>query len=443
MKPQCDSIVLVVLGATGDLVAKKIAPALYSLFKDNKLPTNFKMLGFARRPLDDKQYSVYLTEKLQARLGTKDIDAEFFKTVHYQQGDFYNNESYQDLKKRILEFEKDSNGYCKVVFYLAVPQNGYANITNEIGNLGLDKEKISIIYEKPFGLDYESATELDATIKQCFTENNIYRIDHYLGKTIINNLLDFRRENPLINKIWQPEDITRIEISTLEDFGVEDRGSFYETVGALKDVGGNHLLEILALITADTDTLAADIRKARVAMLQKLPEMTAEEVKTQTYRAQYIGYKNIVEVANGSTKETYFKIKTHLDDDKWRHVDIILEAGKGVKNNDKRFAIFIKNNVITFKLFPDAAIEFCINLKTNGHLTCEKFVYNLKDDEYQYVSEYANLFLEIFQNKQQNFVNIEEVLAQWRFVDSITKAWDDNVVDLNFYEKGTTPFVEL
>lgn len=441
--PQCDSIMLVVLGSTGDLVSKKIAPALYSLYQDKKLPFNFKMIGFARRPLTDETYAEFITDKLKARMELADVDLNFFKHIHYQQGDFKDSESYVGLKNRIIELEKSGDNYCKVIFYLAVPQSSYATITEAIGNLNFNKEKISIIYEKPFGLDYASAVNLDEQIKQCFNEDHIYRIDHYLGKTIVNNVLDFRRENPLINKIWQPEDITKIEISTLEDFGVEDRGEFYESVGALKDVGGNHLLEILALLTADIDSLSQDIRSARAEMLKSLPVMTEAEIEENTYRAQYIGYKNINEVAEDSQKETYFKIKTYLKDPKWAKTEIVLEAGKGLSRNDKHFSIFIKNNVITFKLFPDAAIEFCINLKKNGHVSCEKFQYQLKDDEYQYIAEYAKLFLDVFQGKQENFVSIDEILAQWRFVDAITSAWQKNIVPLNYYEKGSMPLVTL
>lgn len=424
-------------------MAKKIAPALYSLYSEHKLPYNFKMVGFARRAMSEQDFEKLLTEKLQTRLNLPSIDTNFFKQVTYHQGNFNDPQAFQSLKEHVLGLEKASHEYCKIVFYLAVPQTGYAEITKQIGALGFDKDKISIIYEKPFGLDLSSAESLDKNIKECFTEKHIYRIDHYLGKTIVNNVLDFRIENPMINNIWNPKDITRIEISTLETAGVEDRGEFYETVGAFKDVGENHLLEILALLTADTKDLLSDKRLARANMLGKLQIMSATEIAKNTFRAQYVGYKNIREVEASSKKETYFKIKTHLEDPLWRHVDIILEAGKGLHREDKRFSVFFKNNVITFKLFPDAAIEFCINLKTNGHVTCEKFVYNLKDDKYQYVAEYARLFLEIFQNNQENFISRDEVLAQWRFADAINKAWQADLVPLNFYEKGTTPTTTL
>lgn len=430
--------IFVIVGATGDLTYKKISPALYTLFLDRKLPEKFSIISFARRNMTNEQYKEYLAKRLKERLGFNKVEESFFENVQYVQGDFKTKDPFKNLEKVIDKLIKNDKKY-KIIFYLAIPQDLYYRVAKKVDDIKYDNSNLRLVFEKPFGLNHEEANKLDNKLKKHFDEEIIYRIDHYLGKALVINIVDFRYENALIDSLWQPENITKIKITTNETAGVEDRGEFYETVGALKDVGQNHLLEILALIIGDIKTLKKDIHKGRIEVLNKLPIMSKQQIKENTYRAQYIGYRDIEDVDKKSNIETYFKIKTYINDDKWKHIPIIIEAGKGLRRNDKKLTVFFKDNTITIKLFPDALIEFGVNLNINGHQSCEKFIYQLQDDKYQYIGEYANLFLELFQDKKDNFVTIEEIKAQWSFIDPIINAWKQDVVKLDYYEKGETP----
>lgn len=435
----CQSMLLVVLGATGDLTAKKIAPALYLLNQNKKLPRNFKVLGVARRPFSDQEFETYIHSKLKDKLGVTEMDCSFCNHMHYQQSDFNDPESFLKIKDRIMQLEKKEYEYCKIIFYLAIPQTAYANITRQISALGFPKDKISIIYEKPFGHNTADAVELDKNIKECFDEKHIYRIDHYLGKTIVKNISSLRIENPLFASIWKPENITGIEVVTNETKGVEDRGQFYETVGALVDVGQNHLLEMLALAIADEKLLAVNPRRARAEAMQKLPIMSTAEIQKNTERQQYQGYREIDDVDPASTIETHFKIKTYINDPAWKHIPVNLEAGKGLEKVDKRLTVHFKDNSISFITEPEEKIVITMMVRVNGESKPEDFVLSIKNHAIQYVEEYASLFRDIFMDKQDNFVALDEVMGGWRFVDPIISAWKNDQVPLTNYLKGTLP----
>lgn len=471
--------ILVILGVTGDLAKKKIIPSLYHLWQKERLPDMFAVVGFSRKNLEDKDFQSYSAGIVREYIGKEaaknDVEA-FTKHLRYQQGVFENTEDYEKLASKLKEID-DAWGVCSnKLFYLAVPPKFYETIFTNLAKTRLAEfcgpyeGWTRVIVEKPFGKDYATAEKLDEQLGSLFKEEQIYRIDHYLGKEMIQNILSFRFSNNLFEHVWDRESVEKIDIRLLEEIGVEDRGTFYDGVGALRDVGQNHLLQMLALVTMEHPKVlsAADIRASRLQILKDLVPMDGENIESHTFRAQYKGYREIKGVEKESTTETYFKARVFLKTKRWQGVPIVLESGKQMAKTKKEIVVTFRHptpclcpperkrhyrNRIIFRLEPKEGIEIVFWSKKPGFdFEMEErtldFFYRKKEleapqgyinisTEYTDIpsTEYEKLLLDCIAGEQTLFVSTEEVKAMWQFIDPIAKQWAKGKPSLHIYKK--------
>lgn len=305
------------MGATGDLATHKIIPSLWRLFLQDRLPEGFAVIGFARNALSLEEFQGRVRQILKERGGDGDVE-RFLSLFSYESGMFDGAGAFDALASRIREKEMSWGLCADKLFYLAVPPSHYEAIFKNLAQVKLnlpcggEGRWSRILVEKPFGRDLESSRMLQELLSKYFKEEQIYRIDHYLAKEIVEGIIYFRFSNNLFERSWSNAMIERIEIRLQETIGIEERGSFYDAVGALRDVGQNHILEMLAAITMEypLDMAPLSIRRNRASILQSLKGWTADEIREDTYRAQYKGYREIEGVDPESNIETYFALRT-------------------------------------------------------------------------------------------------------------------------------------
>jgi glucose-6-phosphate 1-dehydrogenase len=465
--------VLVIFGATGDLMERKIVPALYHLREKGRLPARFRAIGFARRDIPDETFRTTVCDTVRRHHGAALDEAElhtFADDFSYHQGHFDEVAAYARLAI-VLAAIDDEWGVCaNKLFYLAVPPDNYRTIFERLAASGLTAACggpgpggwTRVIVEKPFGNDCRTARELDELLGTLFEEQQIYRIDHYLAKEMLQGMMSFRFSNNLFEPSWNNRAIDRIEIDLLETLGAESRGAFYDGVGALRDVGQNHLLQMLALITmAQPASMDADaIRAARVEALRALRPLTPEQIVRSTYRAQYDGYRDIPGVARDSNTETFFKVVTQLDSETWRGVPVIMRGGKRLGHVRKEMVVSFKSpapsmcgnagdvcNRVTFQLEPADSITIGFWAKKPGFDTrLEERDFNFflyeKEEKAQYVEEYSRLLADAIAGDQTLFVSTREVRAMWEFIDPIVQAWAQGAVALGRYAPDTDEVLE-
>lgn len=464
--------ILIILGATGDLTKKKIVPAIYHLFEKRELPQLFRVIGFSRQDLQDESFRKTVQDMLQEHRGGMDqkIMPQFLNLFSYSQGLFENKNAYQNLDKALKKID-DALGVCtNKLFYLAVPPQFYEVIFQQLASSGLTKPCsreegwTRVIVEKPFGKNLKTAQTLEALLAKLFKEIQIYRIDHYLAKEVLQDILAFRFSNNLFENNWSNQFIEKIEIKLWEKIGAEDRGSFYDSVGALRDVCQNHLLQMLALITMDNpiDFEAEAIRNKRGEILQTLIPLQKNEIQKSTFRAQYDGYKEIKGVASDSSAETYFKTLAFLSSPRWQSVPIILESGKRLKEQRKEIVIYLKHptpclcpsntkehyqNKVIFSLEPEEGITFELWRKKPGlafeieRRTC---VCPLREEvkRTQYTEEYEKLLYDCIIGDQTLFVSSKEIESMWRYIDPILEEWQTGAVSMRTYSPDTLQPIE-
>jgi len=447
-------------------MARKIAPALFYLLGKDALPARFQVVGFSRRDWSDDDLRAHVTEILLERQPDADPEAveRFCHLFTYQRGSFEDESAYVRALARLSEIDAEWGMCTNKLYYLAVPPEHYETIFRNIAASGLAKTCSDaegwtrVLVEKPFGNDAKTSQALDELLASLFREEQIYRIDHYLAKEMLQGILNFRFDNNLFEMSWDRSAIERIDISLLETIGVEKRGRFYDGVGALRDVGQNHLLQMLALVTMDQpESLDPNaIRAARARLLESLLLLTAEDVARDTYRAAYRGYREIEGVAPDSDTETYFKLRTVLDGRRWAGVPVTMEGGKRIGTAPRKEIVVTfrqppqcmcslgqpHNDKVIFTLEPTEMIEIHFWAKAPGfedsaeERTFDFFLYE-KAEKAQYVEEYAKLLLDAIRGDQTLFVSTDEVRAMWRFVDPIVCAWRENRVQLEAYEANT------
>ncbi|MDZ4170282.1 MAG: glucose-6-phosphate dehydrogenase [Coriobacteriia bacterium] len=461
--------ILVVFGATGDLMARKVVPSLFYLYGKGMLPERLCVVGFGRRPWEhaDLQNHVrgILAERVpHAHLEDVDRFVDFFR---YQEGTFDADSAYADTKAYLSRIESGWGVCANKLFYLAVPPSNYENIFRRLAASGLTDSCSStegwtrVLVEKPFGDDQQTARQLDTLLGSLFREEQVYRIDHYLAKEMLQGIMNFRFTNNLFETEWNRSAIERIDITLLESIGAEKRGAFYDAVGALRDVGQNHLLQMLALVTMEQpgSSSPADIRQARAQLIDSLPTMTSGEVADNTFRAQHDGFREIVGVGPASDTETYFKIRTRLAGPRWAGVPVTMESGKRMGPACKRIVVTFRHpvdclceehahvtNKVVFTLEPSDRIEIVFFAKKPGFDTEVEersfsfFLYE-KSEKAQYVEEYGKLLFDAFRGDQTLFVSTREVDAGWRFIDPIVDAWRSGVAPLHAYAPDTAAIV--
>ncbi|PIR57812.1 MAG: glucose-6-phosphate dehydrogenase [Parcubacteria group bacterium CG10_big_fil_rev_8_21_14_0_10_38_31] len=456
--------VFVIFGATGDLMKKKIAPALFNLYKKGRLPKLFKVVGVSRSILSDDDFRKRVGEILKSHGSKEDeVFRSFLEVFLFKSGQFDNEENYKNIAKYLLDIDVSWGVCSNKLFYLSVPPVHYEMILKNLSSSGLTLPCSQqggwtrILVEKPFGKDAKTAIVLDNLLGTLFREEQIYRIDHYLAKEMLQNILTFRFSNNLFEDSWHKDFIEKIEIRLLEKIGVEERGEFYDGIGALRDVGQNHLLQMLALVAMDNPSSfdAVSIRSKRFDVLEKLKMPSVEEIKNYSYRAQYEGYKNIKGVKLKSETETYFKILAYLDTPRFKDVPVVLESGKRMREQVKEIVITFKHqtpclcppgihykNKIIFSVEPQERISIRFWSKKPGlDMEMEEreldFLYRRDGERTQYVEEYEKLLLDCILGDQTLFVSTDEVQAMWKFTDAILDVWYNDIVPLKFYNPDT------
>lgn len=451
-------VTIVILGGTGDLAEHKLIPALYDLRAANCLPEDFFIVGFSRKALSDVAYQQFIETSLIGK--GKVADAAFITRGRYKQGDLTQVDSYRDLATYLYELD-ESLGVCtNKLFYLAVPPTLYEPVCTNIAAVGLtvpckehagDASWSRLLIEKPFGDDRAHAEYLDVLLGKLFDESQIFRIDHYLAKETLQNVLAFRFSNPLFASLWSSNAIASIDIELLESFGIKKRAGFYNGIGALRDVGQNHILQMLALIAMEEPhaVTAAAIRDARADVLEqvKLHGTLADSV----VRGQYSGYRDTEGVPTDSQTETFFSLILEVASPRWYGTRFTVRSGKALYETCARITVHFKEkisawatvpatNTITFMIQPNESISVRFLVKRPGFTEelIEKeltFAYPLQQERLP--DAYERVLFDALRGDQTLFPSTREVQAQWNIIMPILEQW--GTLPLRHYEQGVHP----
>ena len=441
--------ILVIFGATGDLASRKIFPALNEIRKSDKLPENFHILGCGRKELTSNVF-----DKLSKDLINK---SKYFKLDPNEEKD------YNLLNHNIDQF-KSKYSNVNVIYYLSTPPDAYKPIVNSLIKNKLNLESSGyrrIIIEKHFGKDLKTSKKLNKILVNGFEEKQIFRIDHYLGKETVQNILVSRFTNLIFNALWNKDFISYIEITAAESIGIEGRGEYYDTTGAIKDMFQNHLLELLCLVAMDEpkDSSSESIRNQKINVLNKIRKINFKE---DIIRGQYTSsktktkkFKNYIDnkaVNKSSKTETFFACKLFIDNERWKDIPFFIRTGKRmptkvteiVVNFKKNKNVFSKNNetnMLIFRLQPDEGMLVKFNLKKPA----EKSTIINKNLEFHYKKlgddviddAYETLILDVFKGNSMLFSRSDFVEKAWEIVDPIIKEINNNNIKLYGYKAGT------
>jgi len=461
--------VFVIFGGTGDLNARKLAPALYNLFLDGWLPKEFSIIGTGRTKLTDEQFRKNLNEDINnfSRSGKADKDkwAEFEKNIYYQVSDAKDAETYKEFGKRVEAHAAEWKVRPNVIYYLAVSPSFFPIITSNLAKAKLttDVEKTRIVIEKPFGHDLESAKELNKLLAGLFDEKQIYHIDHYLGKETVQNIMAFRFANSILEPIWNRNYIEHVQISVTEQLGVEDRGDYYDGSGAMRDMIQNHLLQLLCLVAMETPVSfnADEIRNRKVDVLHAMRRFSPEDVRMSAVRGQYAkgwmegkevpGYREEAKVDPNSNTETFAAIKFFVDNWRWQGVPFYVRTGKRLHQSSSVITIQFKD--VPHKIFPTEAAEswqqnrliisiqpeMSIRLQVQAKRPGLDMILNTVDMVFDYKGTYTNqapeayetLLLDTMLGDQTLFMRGDQIEAAWDLIMPILSTWT-NKKSLNF-----------
>ena len=456
---------LVFFGGTGDLTWRKLMPALFQAFRHGKLPEGGRILSVARDDMPDERYRAWLKERFQEVEGPKrPTDEEFERfaaLLHYRRMDLSQPEHYQRLKDWLDERNADT-----AVLYLATSPHLFTQICTQLGAVGLNHDKVRVVLEKPLGHDLASAKEINAVVRSVFKESQAYRIDHYLGKPSVQNLMALRFGNALFEPLWRRESIANIQITLAEGLGVGTRGAFYDQTGALRDMIQNHALQLLTMIAMEPpSTNDADaIRDEKLKVLRSLKPFTAESVARDVVRGQYragnvggtqvIGYLDEAKVPVGSACETFVALRTEVQNWRWAGVPFYLRTGKRLAGRDAQIVVNFRRvphpifpgtnqpNRLIIKLQPEDGLELQLLAAKGGANTDALAPVSLDLDfdkafETNRVGAYERLLLDAIAGRLNLFVRSDEQEQAWKWVEPILNAWKTDGTGPRPYNAGS------
>ncbi len=459
-KPKLEPTILVLFGITGDLSKRYILPALYHLFRDNLLPENTVIVGVSRRDVPIKE--ILDTTKLcvldKENVCDPDTLTRMQQALTMFKMDLDNSADYDKLLEHLNQYE-DKHGICmNRLYYLAIPPDAYEPVINQLGSHKLNAScqhgnaGTRLLVEKPFGYDLASAQMLIDNVSKHFKEDQVYRIDHYLAKETVQNILTFRLHNAIFESIWDNRYIDRIDIDAKESIGIEGRATFYEQTGALRDFVQSHLMQLLAITTMDKPTnMTSDaIHEARLKLLNSIKPISKEKVAASTTRGQYLGYKDEVENPN-STIETFAALTLFIDNERWTNVPIHIRTGKALDERSTTITLTFKHmvgethhpNVLTFHLQPQESISVDLYVKKPGfddelQRVPMVFRYSRNFDSITHPDAYERVLVDAVRGDRTLFASSQEVLASWRIIENIVEGWRANGKSLQIYKKGST-----
>jgi len=455
--------IFVIFGASGDLTWRKLIPALHNLFLDGKLPEKLAIIGVGRRSISDEDFRSQLrggVDEFSRRGKVDDQGWEGFAScLSYFAGDIAEPETGNALGERLKKIEEEWDVEANRIFYLAIPPNLVATVAGQLHNIGLckDCQRDRLVVEKPFGRDLASARELDRTLTGFFSESQIYRIDHYLGKETVQNLLAFRFANALFEPIWDRRYIDHVQITVAETVGVGSRSSYYESAGALRDMVQNHLLQILCLIAMESPVSfdANEIRNKKVDVLRAIHPIRPEKVHHYAVRGQYgkgqlngkavPGYREEEGVDPLSGTETFAAMRIFIDNWRWQGVPFYLRTGKNLAAKVSQVSILFRPvphqpfpasavenwqpNRLVIRIQPEAGITMRIQAKQPGTRMllgpvdmqfCYRDAFNAT-----YPDAYETLLLDVMRGDATLFMRADQVEKAWEVVAPVLDAWEN------------------
>lgn len=467
-----ERIAIVIFGVTGDLAKRKLIPALYQLALADQLPDELVIIGFARRDWGDAHLREVMREGVMEFSRTQPIDEQKLEQVlgcmFFVRSTFDDPAGYERLDARMAEL-----GVTNRIYYLSTPPSAYATIVRQLGRAELaccGDGWIRIVIEKPYGHDLESARELDRQVHEVFDEDQVYRIDHYLGKETVQNILVFRFANGIFEPLWNRHYIDNVQISVAETVGVGSRAGYYDSAGVIRDMFQNHILQLLALtaMEAPVDFNEHSVRDEKVKVLQAIRPLTGDEAIANTFRGQYVagtvdgervpGYKDELNVPDDSTTETLLAARLEVDSWRWAGVPFYVRCGKRFPKRMTEIAIQFKQvplslfgwqnmagdapNVLVLKIQPEEGITLTIGAKQPGPINqiepvklhfsyAESFGANPPE-------AYERLLLDSMNGDATLFTRADEVDSAWKITTDILHAWEQEAVpNLQVYEAGT------
>jgi glucose-6-phosphate 1-dehydrogenase len=459
--PTGDACLLVIFGASGDLTRRKLIPSLYNLACSGCMNPQFEVLGVGRTKMSSEEFRAKLRESASKSSDTRDFNPaqweKFGQRLHYFVGDPEQDEFYGRLKQQLGELRKSVNTPNNL-FYVSTPASVAGPIVEGLTRAGLNRSEggwARIILEKPFGRDLKSAQELNAILHKSFDEKQVFRIDHYLGKETVQNILVFRFGNSLFEPVWNRNYVDHVEIAAAETVGVESRAGFYEETGALRDMVANHMLQLLALTAMEPplEFEADAVRGQKVQVLRAIRPMTAAEVAKRTVRGQYgpgqidgkhvPGYREEEGVKKNSITETYAAVEFYVDNWRWAGVPFYIRTGKRLPKQVSEIRVHFKRtpqalftttpyeqlgpNVITLRIQPDDGINIAFDVKQPGGqmraLTVDANFSYEQAFGHKGPPAYETLLLDSMRGEATLFTRADEVEAEWRIITPIEEAW--------------------
>ena len=463
-----DPCILVIFGATGDLTARRLVPAIYNLAREGQLPAHFACVGFARREKSNDDFRHEMHAAIEKYSRVKPVDPELWKTfsqqIYYHRAEFHEDEGYASLDALLKELDSQLGTKGNRVFYLSTPASYFPTIVEKLGShkllytdKGLHNPWSRVIIEKPFGQDLDSALALQTHITQFAEEKQLYRIDHWLGKETVQNLLVLRFGNPIFESIWSHQHIDHVQISVAEEQGIGTRGRLWEESGMLRDIVQNHMMQLLSIVGMEPpENLEADaIKNEKVKLLNAVRPMAAEDVDKYVVRGQYAkglsngqevgGYRQEANVPPDSNVETFVAMQLFIDNERWTGVPFYLRAGKYMPKRVTEIAIAFKRapyfpfiegnhtsegNVLVIRIQPDEGISLKMTCKVPGsHMSLQPVKMDFRYGSYFGLTTpeaYERLIWDCMAGDNTLFARNDEVFASWKLMTPVLKSWQDN-----------------
>lgn len=472
--------ILVIFGATGDLTARKLFPAIYNLTREGQLPSQFACVGFARREKSNEQFRAEMHDAINQFSRVKPIDESLWKTfkeqIFYHQSEFHEDEGYERLAKLLNELDVRFGTKGNRAFYFSTQPKYFTIISEKLHKHGLiyDKNKTSdkwsrVIIEKPFGQDLNSAIALQNELTNFLNEEQIFRIDHYLGKETVQNLMVFRFANSLFESLWNNRYIDHIQITVAEDIGIGTRGAFFEEAGLLRDIVQNHMMQLLCLVAMEPPVSldANAIRDEKVKVLRAIRKFTQKDLETSVVRGQYgkgiisgedvISYREEKNVDKNSNVETFVALRLFIDNWRWHDTPFYLRSGKRLPKRATEIAITFKPppevlfqkpgksnepNVLAIRIQPDEGTSLKINCKVPGQgIPIQPVKMDFRYGSYFGIAPpeaYERLILDFIIGDSTLFAREDEVLNSWRLLTPLLEYWHNKkAADFPNYASGT------
>jgi glucose-6-phosphate 1-dehydrogenase len=470
-----DPSIMVIFGATGDLSGRKLLPALYNLAKQRMLPAGFAVVGAAIDDLTDDSFRQHAADKIKQFSRTQPVDTKvldaFLAGVFYVKVDFGKLDDFKGLQRKLEELDTSRHVAGNRIFYCATPPPTYETITEQLKAAAMTTGNghHRIVVEKPFGSDLKSARELTRVLQRVFHEDSVYRIDHYLGKETVQNIMAFRFANSIFEPVWNSNLIDSVQITVAEEIGVELRGAYYERAGTLRDIVQNHALQLLALVAMEPPLAfeANAVRDEKVKVLRSIRPIADEEVAHSTVRGQYTkgwvlgehvaAYREEKNVAPGSLTETFAALRLFVDNWRWANVPFYIRAGKRLPKRATEIRVQFKRpphltfgrqatqeldpNAITLRIQPEEGIS----LKFGAKVPSAGLRIRSVTMDFQYMTSflvetpeaYERLLLDCMIGDPTLFTRADEVETAWTLIDPIEAAWRDDRPALGMYAAGT------